>query len=218
MKLKLLIAIIIINFSFYIFSIDQTSDFSLVYNYINIDQTDDIYKEILNKKFNLRYLKNLIWNKNIKFYVDDFDKLNLKRNINTLPFFTHIFLPYGGFSLSKSFDIGFFYGNDNLGNDGLKLNLATSFGQSNEFWQHINIIYPFKFTNDRMKICFTVSVFTSAPQYNSLVNQNKNINPVYNSFNKVWQLMNVNFTNISDSGLYFVQGIDYRIPFVEINT
>ncbi|HPO49610.1 MAG TPA: hypothetical protein PLO89_04730 [Spirochaetota bacterium] len=218
MKFKFVVFFILNIFSFSIFSIDLTSDLSLVYNYIGIDRTGDVYKEILKKKFDLAYLKNLTWNKNIIFYVDEFDKLNLKRNINALPFFSHIFMPYGGFSLYKSFGIGFLYGADNLNESGLKLNFATSFSQSENFRQHINFTYPFRFTNDRMKINTTFSFFTSTPQYNSLYYLNKNVNAFYNLFNKAWSLMNINFSNTSETGFYFIQGIDYRIPFIEVNS
>lgn len=215
MKLKLFISFIfslLLCISF--FSLDRSDDFSFVYDYVNIEESDDIYKEIIKKKIDIRYLKNLIWNKNINFYIDEFDKFNFRRNINTLPFFSHIFIPYGGFSTNRYFDIGFFYGADNVNKTGLKLNFATSFGQTNYLRQHVNIVFPFKITSDRMKLLTTISFFTSTPQYNSLINLNKE----GNVFNKIWKLINIDFTDISETGFYFLQGIDYRVPLIEVNS
>ena len=209
---------IFLNLILFVFSVDNTSDFSIVYNYIGIEQSDDVYKEIVNKRYDLRYIKNLTWNKNINFYIEDFDRLNLKRNINTLPFFSHIFLPYGGFSLTKSFDLGFFYAIDNFGESGLKFNLATSFGQATLFWQHINLVYPLKVTNDRLKMVYTFSFFTSTPQYNSALYYESDVNTFYNAFNKTWKILNVDFNKTNENGFILNQGIDYRIPLLEVNS
>src|SRR4030042_3993571 len=137
---------------------DATEDTDWLSFYINLDPSDDLFYnyKLKNYKVSKDYVKNLSYNQEIDFYIDAIDEHNLRKNINALPRFPFIFMPYGGYSYNRGFDIGFLFRADNFLNTRLALTFATSFGQKGKFWLHTNVEYP-ALLNDRLKLLGTFS-------------------------------------------------------------
>lgn len=201
---------------------DATDDDNWLNFYINLDPSDDVFYnyKLKNYKISKDYVRNLIYNQEIDFFIDAIDEHNLRKNINSLPRFPFIFMPYGGYSYNRGFDIGFLFRADNFLNTRLALTFATSFGQKGKYWIHTNVEYP-ALLNDRLKLLGTFSFFTSFPQYASKVATYPSIvgdNDLMKMFNRIWSRLDIDFYRQSEFGFYFVPGIDYRIPFLDLNT
>ncbi len=201
---------------------DTTEDTDWLNYYINLDPSDDIFYnyKLKNYKISEEYVKNLSYNQEIDFFIDAIDEHNLRKNINVLPRFPFIFMPYGGYSYNRGFDIGFLFRADNFLNTRLALTFASSFGQKGKFWFHTNIEYPALLKN-RLKLLGSFSFFTSYPQYASKVATYPSIegdNDIMKLFNKIWNKLDIDFYKQSEYGFYFIPGIDYRIPFIDLNT
>ena len=235
MKIKKIIYVffIVINFAAFLCSqsdltsdLDATDDFDWLTNYINLDPTDDLFYgfKLKNYKPTKEYVNNLIWHQDIDFFVDAIDDYNLRQNINILPRFPYVFMPFGGYCYNRGFDLGFLFRADNLLNTRFALTIATSFAQKGKFWLHTNLEYP-ALLNDRMKVLGTFSFFTSYPQYSSHVVSFNGIydndefgDKIINMFNKIWGKLGVDFYRQSEYGFIFLGGINYRIPFVELES
>jgi|GEM_PF-1311557 len=231
---KLFLIFILLSICFFVFSdADESDDFSWIYGYINIDPSDDIFHGYKPKfyKISKDYVENLVWNQDIDFFVEDIDKFNLRKNINALPRFPYVLMLYGGYNYNRGIDTGFLFRMDDIANTRVALTLATSFGQNGRFWIHSNVEYPV-LLNNRLKLLGTFSFFTSAPQYASWIgmypgiymhsDENANNNKLGDAlmkslFNKVWNKLGIYFNKYRDIGFHFVGGVDYRIPFLELN-
>lgn len=213
-----------------IYASDQTDD-SWIYNYINIDPSDDLYYGFKLKGYTPKkeYVENLKYNRDIKFYIDRVDEHNLKKNINALPRFPYVFMLYGGYSYNRALDIGFLARLDNIANLGLAYTVALSYGQKGYLWLHNNIEYN-NLLDYRLKILGTLSFFTSAPQYSanllcypSVINYPPSSTGeqfglyIVKFLNKVWNKLNITYYKQREVGFYTVFGIDYRVPVFELN-
>lgn len=200
---------------------DATDDLDWLNYYINLDPSDDLFYgyKLKNYKVTKEYVENLPWNQEIDFFIDAVDEHNLRKNINALPRFPYIFMPYGGYSYNRGFDIGFLCRADNFLNSRVALTAATSFGQKGKLWVHTNVEYP-ALLNNRLKLFGTLSFFTTYPQYASKVASfpSEANNSIMNLFNKIWKTLGIDFYRQSEFGFYFIPGIDYRIPIIDLKT
>jgi len=201
-----------------------------VNNYINIDPTDDLYHgyKIKNHKISKKYVENLVWNQEMDFYIDELDRYNLRKNINTLPRFPFVIMGIGGFATGRGFDFGTLFRADNIANTQLALTGGNIFIQEGKLWNFLNIEYP-AFLDGRLKVFGTGAFFTTYPQYASRLssfagsdvywsNGELKSNYIMKLFNKVWKTLDVNFYPQAETGINFAGGFDYRIPLVELNT
>jgi len=197
---------------------DATSD-NWLEKYLTLDLSDDLYYGVFVKKYRLdeNYIKNLKWNNKINFYVDKIDQNNLYQNTNISFWLPHIFMPIGGYSYNRGFDIGFLYRLNNINNSFMNFTTATSFGQNGKFWQHLNYENQNILKDKRLKLFITLSFFTTFPQYQSKLFSNSKDNPFLSIFNSIWDKLKINFTDYNETGLYFIAGGDYRIPKIDIN-
>ena len=201
---------------------DPTDDLDWLQYYINLDPSDDVFYQYKLKNYTIskEYVENLQWNQEIDFFIDAIDEHNLRKNINALPRFPYIFIPYGGYSYNRGFDIGFLFRADNFLNSRVALTAATSFGQKGKLWVHTNIEYP-ALLNNRLKLFGTLSFFTTYPQYASKVSTFPSISSsssLMKLFNKIWKKLDIDFYKQSEFGFYFIPGIDYRIPIIDLKT
>jgi hypothetical protein len=201
-------------------NITDASDDGWLKDYITLDPSDDLYYGTNSKRLKIKksYVENLKYYPKIDFFIDDIDEQNLIKNSNILPWFPYIFMPYGGFSYNRGFDIGFLYRMDNIENTMMTFTAATSFGQKSKFWQHFNMEYPNILKNNRLKLLWTFSIFTTAPQYNSSVSFYDTSNAGLNMFNKIWQKLGLSLNQHNETGFDYITGVDYRIPKIEVNT
>ncbi|MBN2544186.1 MAG: hypothetical protein JXB50_00215 [Spirochaetes bacterium] len=212
-------------------AVNDNSDDLWIYNYINIDPSDDIYYgfRLKNYKIQKEYVENLKWNKDIRLHIDQFDEHNVRKNINALPRFPFVIMLYGGYSYNRAIDIGLLFRADNIANSGFAYTTAFSYGQKGYLWFHNNLEYP-RFLNGRLKAMGTFSFFTSAPQYsaNLLYYQAVSNYETDDNFeklgllivrfmNKIFDKMNVTYNRQSDTGFHLTGGIDYRVPLFEMN-
>jgi hypothetical protein len=198
----------------------DNSDDKWVKDYIKLDRSDDLYYGLKSKRFKIKksYVESLKWNPYINFSVDAIDRQNLPKNANILPWFPYIFMPYGGFSYNRGFDLGFLYRMDNIENTGMSFTTATSFGQKTDFWQHFNMEFPNVLKDNRLKLLWTFSISTSAPQYYSSLYYYDKSNALMSLFNSLWQKMGISLNQFNTTALYFIAGADYRIPKIEVNS
>jgi hypothetical protein len=198
----------------------DSSDDAWVYDYINYDPSDDLYSGLKSKRHKIKksYVENLKWNPYINLYIDDLDRNNFVKNTNILPWFPYIFAPYGGYSYNRGFDIGFLYRMDNIENTMMSFTTATSFGQRTRFWQHFNMEYSNVLKDNRLKLLWTFSVFTSAPQYYSALSFYDKSNQLLYLFNYLWDKLSISMNQFNETGFYFISGADYRIPKLELNS
>jgi len=212
-------------------AVNDNSDDSWIYNYINIDPSDDLYYGFKLKNYTIQkeYVENLKWNKDIRFYIDQFDEHNIRKNINALPRFPYVIMLYGGYSYNRAIDLGLLFRADNIANSGIAYTTAFSYGQKGYLWLHNNLEYP-RFLNGRLKAMGTFSFFTSAPQYSGNLlyyqavsnyttdNAGEKLGLLIVGFlNKIWNKMNITYNRQKDTGLYLTGGIDYRVPLFELN-
>lgn len=206
---------------------DMTSDFvkdqsddSWIKDYIKIDVSDDLYYGTIIKKYKIKreYLETLKWNNRISFYVDEVDENNLLKNTNMLIWFPYVFMPVGGYSYNRGFDLGFLYRMDNINNTLMSFTTATTFGQRGKFFQHFNFENPNILKDKRLRFFSTFSFFTSYPQYQSKLNAFSKSNVILELFNGIWKKLQIDFTRYNETGFYFISGLDYRIPKIEINS
>ncbi len=210
----------ILIISYNIFSSDLTGDnYDWIYEYIAVDPSDDLYSDVFikNYKINEDYVKSLAQKENIKLNNASVDRYNIKQNTNLLPRFPFIYSPYGGFSLNRGFDLGFLYKMDNFDGKFNSATFASSFGQNERFYNHFGFEFP-NILNGRLSIFTNHSIYTSAPQYYSYLNYDKDSNFILNTFNKIWSLLQVKFNKISDFGIDSLVGVNYRIPLIELNS
>ncbi|MCK4796278.1 MAG: hypothetical protein KAT05_02790 [Spirochaetes bacterium] len=234
---KKIIIFLFLLLSFSLFANSDLTDdqdenkLSWLSNYQNIDPSDDLFYgySLKNYKISKEYVKNLNWRQDIDFFIPAIDEHNLRQNINILPRFPYVFMLYGGYSYNRAFDIGFLFRADNIANTQLTLTTATSFGQRGKFWVHANVEYPALLKN-RLKLLATISFFTSAAQYSCQINDyydyasyeikidhDSSINLI-KMIDNIWDKLNINsFYKQHETGLNFVTGLDYRIPFIETN-
>ncbi len=197
---------------------DLSSDI-FIKKYMNIDVSDDLYYGTIVSKYKIKeeYLKDLVFNDKINFFIEDIDRHNLLKNVNMLVWFPYIFMPIGGYSYNRGFDFGFLYRMDNIDNSLVSFTAATTFGQNGRFYQHLNFENPNILKDKRLRMFTTLSFFTSAPQYQSKLNLFSKDNIFMNLFNTLWNKLKINFNGLDQTGLYFVGGFDYRIPKIEVN-
>jgi hypothetical protein len=214
-------------------------------NYINIDPTDDLLNgfKLKGYKISKAYVENLQWNQEIKLYIDDIDKYNLRKNINILPRFPYVFMLFGGFDNGRGFDPGFLFRADNFLDTRSALTLGFSYAQNGKMWTFANFEYPVLLQN-RLKVFGTLGYFTTYPQASSYIDsfQGTDLYPVTDGagnwvtssnfpnqpatqsnflnkvFNKIWKTFDIPFYRQVENGIDAVGGFDYRIPLVELNT
>lgn len=228
-----------IVFLFYIFFIclqinaaDATTDdvdYSWIYSFINVDPSDDAFNYFKPKyyKVNKEYIKNLKYNQNMYFFIDELDQYNIKKNINSLPKFPLIFMAYGGYTYTRGFDLGFLFRADDI--KGFAYTSAISYGMNGHFWLHNGLEYN-RFLDGRLKVLGNFSFFTSAMQYSANLmrysavsnydapSTGEQLGLFITSFlNKVFNKLDVQFYKQSETGFYFTGGVDYRIPIFELN-
>ncbi|OHD20248.1 MAG: hypothetical protein A2Y34_04925 [Spirochaetes bacterium GWC1_27_15] len=211
---------------------DPTTDsFLWLKGYLNIDVSDDLYYGKLARKYNItkNYIDILKHNQKINFLVDEVDKYNFVKNTNMLIWFPYIFMPYGGYSYrgnvsrggdiyNGGFTLGFLYRMDNINNSNIAITFASSYAQRGKFFHLINLEHPSILKDNRLKLILTLSFFTTFPQYSSTIYYNDTTNTALNIFNKIWDRLEINFTEINETGLSFIGGVDYRIPKIELNS
>jgi len=201
---------------------DDASDDTWIYNYINIDPSDDLYYGFKLKNYLIQkeYVENLKWNKDIRFHIDRFDEHNIRKNINALPRFPYVIMLYGGYSHNRAIDLGLLFRADNMANSGIAYTAAFSYGQKGYLWLHNNLEYP-RFLNGRLKAQGTFSFFTSAPQYSANLlyyqavsnYESDNIMEdlgllIVKYLNKIFDKLNVTYNRQSDTGIHLIGGID----------
>jgi len=223
---KLITFLILIYSANIIYGLDSSSDIksdlsndTWIKKYINIDVSDDFYYGLIIKKYKLkeRYIENLKWNTKINLHVDEIDRQNLIKNTNITFWFPYIFIPVGGYSYNRGFDLGFLYRMENINNTLMNFTTATTFGQNGKFFQHLNFENQNILKDQRLKFLMTFSFFTTYPQYQSKMYLKSNNNPALSLFNGIWDKLKINFTDYNETGFYFITGLDYRIPKVEVN-
>ena len=168
---------------------DATSD-NWLEKYLTLDLSDDLYYGVFVKKYRLdeNYIKNLKWNNKINFYVDKIDQNNLYQNTNISFWLPHIFMPIGGYSYNRGFDIGFLYRLNNINNSFMNFTTATSFGQNGKFWQHLNYENQNILKDKRLKLFITLSF----SQHFHSINQNSFQTPKTTPFYRYLTLFGTN--------------------------
>ena len=222
MKKLILTALFLISSLLYSFcennENDQTDDYSWVYESVSIDPSDDMYYN-QNAKYppTEGYVQALKWRRNIEFNNASLDKFRLTQNTAIMPFYPFVYMPYGGFSLNRGGELGFLTRFDRIGGSELGLTVASHYSQNDVLQHYMGVEYP-ALLNHRMRLFGGSTVYTSAPQYQSLLHYEDESNFLIKAFNKIWSMVRVRFNDVSYTGTEHYFGVDFRIPLIEVNS
>jgi hypothetical protein len=187
---------------------DNTVDNNTLDDYITLDASDDIYRNVQLKGFkpNSDYLKGLRFRQRLVFGIERYDRLNLRANTNVLPRFPYLFMLTGGYSSGRGIEAGFLFRADNLANSRVVLTAATAFGtrSGNNFL--LGVEYPAILPEDRLRLFGNIYVTDSSSAY---FLQEKSLTfSGFNTYGSGYSLASVGFN--------VVTGATYRIPTIEL--
>ncbi len=202
-------------------------DYSWVLNHLTIDPSTDLYYgfKLPGYKINERFVSNLRWNNDFTFFNYRLDKHHIQKNINNLPFFPIVVLPYGRASLtlgstlhSSNFDLGTLFSHQDLHSKGAVITAAIGSNQADGM--HIDLYSSYtRFLEDKLGIFGGFTFYTSGPQiaaYNGL--NTTPSNQLVSFVNSILERVNIDYSTIFKTGFDTTIGISYRIPLFEIET
>ena len=218
MKKLVLTALFLISSLLYAFCEDETADPSWVYEYVSIDPSDDMYFSTKPKHLQSEaYIRNLRWRRHIEFNNGSLDRFRLTQNTAIMPFYPFVYMPYGGFSLAHGGELGFLTRFDSINNSEVSLTVASHYSQNDVLQHYMGVEYP-ALLGHRMRLFGGSTVYTSAPQYQSLLHYEDESNFLIKAFNKIWSMVRVRFNDVSYTGTEHYFGVDYRIPLIDVNS